>query len=89
MYTHWQHTIMITQKVSTWGNSLGIRLPQAITLQLGLQEGTLLTLTVKDNQIILAPAKPQYSLNELLQEAKPEQQHNEFDWGEPTGDENW
>ncbi|MEM7797232.1 MAG: AbrB/MazE/SpoVT family DNA-binding domain-containing protein [Cyanobacteria bacterium P01_C01_bin.118] len=89
MYTHRQHTIMITQKVSTWGNSLGIRLPQAITLQLGLQEGTLLTLTVKDDQIILAPAKPKYSLDELLQEAKPEQQHNEFDWGEPAGDENW
>ncbi|NEP63014.1 MAG: AbrB/MazE/SpoVT family DNA-binding domain-containing protein [Symploca sp. SIO2G7] len=80
---------MITQKVSTWGNSLGIRLPQAITLQLGLQEGTLLTLTVKDNQIILAPAKPKYSLDELLQEANPEQQHNEFDWKDSTGDENW
>lgn len=80
---------MITQKVSTWGNSLGIRLPQAITLQMGLKEGTLLTLTVKDDQIILAPAKPKYSLDELLSQAKPEQQHDEFDWGEPMGEENW
>jgi antitoxin MazE len=76
---------MITQKVSVWGNSLGIRLPQAITLQLGLKEGTLLALTVQDDQIILSPAKPKYSLDELLQDATPDQQHDDFDWGEPIG----
>ncbi|EKU97920.1 growth regulator [Leptolyngbya sp. PCC 7375] len=81
--------IMITQKVSTWGNSLGIRLPQAITLQLGLKEGTLLALTVKDDQIILSPTKPKYSLDDLLREATPDQQHDEFDWGEPVGEESW
>ena len=78
---------MITQKVSAWGKSLGIRLPQTIARQLGLKKGTLLTLTVKDKQIILARAKPRYSLNELLQDAKSEQQHDEIFWGEPLGEE--
>ncbi|MEO1352842.1 MAG: AbrB/MazE/SpoVT family DNA-binding domain-containing protein [Cyanobacteria bacterium J06635_15] len=80
---------MITQKVSAWGNSLGIRLPQAITLQLGLTEGTLLALNVQGDKIILSPAKPKYSLDELLREATPDQQHDELDWGESVGEERW
>ena len=80
---------MLTQKVGTWGNSLGIRLPQAIALQLGLQDGTLLSLSIRDNQLILTPAKPKYSLSQLLENATPEQQPDEVDWGETVGEETW
>ncbi len=80
---------MIIQKVSMWGNSLGIRLPQAITEQIKLQEGELINISVEGNQIILTPAKPKYNLSELLKNVTPEMQHDELDWGESVGEEVW
>lgn len=80
---------MVTQKVSLWGNSLGIRLPQAIVQQMGLKQGDLLTISTEGNQIVLSPTKPRYTLDELLQQVTPDQQHDEVDWGEPTGAESW
>ena len=80
---------MVTQKISIWGNSLGIRLPQTIIQQMGLKQGDLVAISTEGNKIILSPAKPKYTLNELLKDATPDRQHNEVDWGEPVGDENW
>lgn len=80
---------MITQKISKWGNSLGIRLPQPIVQQFGWKEGENLTITVKDEQVILSLARPKYSLAELLSSAKPENQHAEVDWGSAQGEESW
>ncbi|MEB3174074.1 MAG: AbrB/MazE/SpoVT family DNA-binding domain-containing protein [Cyanobacteriota bacterium] len=80
---------MITQKIAKWGNSLGIRLPQPIIQQFGWKEGEQIAITVKDQQIILSPARPRYSLEELLQEARPDSQHPEADWGEAQGEEAW
>lgn len=71
---------MITQKVGMWGNSLGIRLPQTITKQICLSEGALIDISIKNNKIILTPARPKYTLEELLKDAKPDMQHNELDW---------
>jgi antitoxin MazE len=80
---------MVTQKVSLWGNSLGIRLPQAIIQQMGLKQGDLVAITTEGNQIILSPTRPRYTLDQLLQNATPDRQHDEVDWGEPVGEENW
>jgi antitoxin MazE len=80
---------MVTQKVSMWGNSLGIRLPQPIIQQMGLKQGDLVTISTEGNKIILSPAKPKYTLDELLQAATPDRQHDEVDWGEPVGEESW
>lgn len=80
---------MVTQKVSMWGNSLGVRLPQAIVQQVGWKEGALVTILIEDNRIILSPVKPKYTLDELLKNATPEMQHDEVDWNEPVGEETW
>lgn len=80
---------MITQKVSLWGNSLGVRLPQAIIQQMGLKQGDLVAISTEGNKIILSPARPKYNLDELLQDVTPDMQHNEIDWGEPVGEESW
>ncbi|MBF2055651.1 MAG: AbrB/MazE/SpoVT family DNA-binding domain-containing protein [Cyanobacterium sp. T60_A2020_053] len=80
---------MITQKITKWGNSLGIRIPQAITQQIKLTEGALLNISIEDNKIILTPTKPKYTLEELLKNSTAEMQHDELDWGEPVGEENW
>ncbi|MBD2195068.1 MULTISPECIES: AbrB/MazE/SpoVT family DNA-binding domain-containing protein [Calothrix] len=80
---------MITQKISIWSNSLGIRLPQTIIQQMGLKQGDLVAISTEGNKIILSPTKPKYTLNELLKDATPDKQHNEVDWGEPVGEEAW
>jgi antitoxin MazE len=80
---------MITQKITKWGNSLGIRLPQPIVQQSGWKEGEQLAITVKDEQIILSLARPKYSLAELPGSAKPENQHAEIDWRSGQGEKSW
>lgn len=80
---------MITQKVGMWGNSLGIRIPQTITKQISLHEGALIHISIENNKIILTPARQKYTLEELLKDAKADMQHDELDWGEPVGEENW
>jgi antitoxin MazE len=80
---------MVTQKISIWGNSLGIRLPQTIIQQMGLKQGDLVTISTEGNKIILSPAKPRYTLDQLLQDVTPDRQHDEADWGQPVGEESW
>lgn len=80
---------MVTQKISIWGNSLGIRLPQTIIQQMGLKQGDLVAISTEGNKIILSPAKPKYTLDQLLQDITPDRQHDEVDWGQPAGEESW
>jgi antitoxin MazE len=80
---------MVSQKITSWGNSLGVRLPQSIVQEIGLKAGSIINISTEENKIILSLARPKYSLEELLQDAKPEQQHDEVDWGEPQGEEAW
>jgi antitoxin MazE len=80
---------MIKQKVSAWGNSLGIRLPQILIGQINLKEGDEVVVTVGDGQIILTPTKPTYTLEKLLAGATADMQHEEIDWGESVGEEIW
>lgn len=81
--------MVIQQKLSTWGNSLGIRLSQAIAQQVGFTEGALISISVESGKIVLALTKPKYKLDELLADITPDVQHDELDWGEPVGEETW
>jgi antitoxin MazE len=80
---------MATQKVALWGNSLGVRLPHAIAQQMSLKPGSVISISIEGDKIVLSPSTPKYTLKELLKDATPEQQHGEIDWGEPQGDEFW
>jgi len=80
---------MIKQKISVWGNSLGIRLPQALLGQTDFQEGDEVIVTVETGKIILSSIKPTYTLEELLDGCSSEMQHEEIDWGNSVGEEIW
>ena len=80
---------MTIRKISTWGNSLGVRLPQAILEELGLDDGAIVNVVVDNQKIVLSPIKEAYDLEELLKNATPDMQHEELDWGESLGDEAW
>lgn len=80
---------VVTQKITKWGNSLGIRLPQPIIQQFGWKEGEQIEITAKDGQVILSLARPKYDLVELLRGATAESQHPEVNWGSTEGEEAW
>ena len=75
--------------VNKWGNSLGVRIPQTIALELGLAVGTVVNVEVVDNKVVISPRQKKYQLDELLVGVTPELIGGEYDWGAPVGGEIW
>ena len=74
--------------VSKWGNSLGIRIPKSILNASGIKEMDDVTVSVRDNQIIITKAIPT-SIKELFSGYQETERQEEIDWGEPKGEEIW
>jgi len=77
------------QRVSKWGNSLALRLPQALAEQIDIQDGSEIKMHVSGDSIVISRARPTYRLDDLLDRYKPEHRHDEVDWGKPVGSEVW
>ena len=77
----------IVTHIAKWGNSLGLRIPQNIAEQVGLNEGTPVVLEVSDGRLVVKPKRKKYSLAELLEGITPENLHPETDTGEEVGNE--
>jgi antitoxin MazE len=73
--------------VSKWGNSLGLRLPQALVKQIGLSEGQTVSVTAEGNRLIVETTAPNYRLADLLTNVTPEAMSAAFDWGADVGRE--
>ena len=70
--------------VSKWGNSLAIRIPQAIAKRADLNEGDSVALTLDGTgAIVLRPTGRKYELSELVSRITPKNRHRETDWGRP------
>jgi antitoxin MazE len=77
-------------QVSKWGNSLAVRIPQAVVRDARLAEGDKLSLDLAgDGSIVLRSRHRKYSLDELVVKIKPANRHHETDWGPPQGKESW
>src|ERR1035438_1027791 len=69
--------------VSKWGNSLAVRIPQAIAKEARLNEGDCLALDLdRDGSIVLRPARRRYELSELVSRITSKNRHRETDWGQ-------
>jgi antitoxin MazE len=79
----------MTNIVNKWGNSLGLRIPQPIANKVGLTAGTVVSIDVVNDTIVISTVKKKYSLDELLEGVTPELIGGEYDWGEPVGKEVW
>jgi len=79
----------LRSRIAKWGNSLGVRIPKAVAKEVGLDEGANVEVKVSGRNLILAPARREYSLNELVAGITPRNRHGETDWGAPVGNENW
>ena len=74
--------------ISWWGNSLAIRIPQAVAKEARLNEGDSLALAVEsDGRIVLGSERRKYDLSELVSGITRKNRHTETDWGEPRGEE--
>lgn len=78
-------------KVSQWGNSLAIRLPQALVAELAIERGVEVELRIENDGFrVTIPSVPKkFTLDELLAGVTPENVHRECDWGKAQGREAW
>jgi antitoxin MazE len=72
------------------GNSLAVRIPQAIVKEARLTEGDRLSLDLTgDGSIVLRSRHRMHSLDRLVAGIKPGNRHRETDWGTRRGKESW
>lgn len=78
-------------KVSQWGNSLAIRLPQALVAELAITRGVEVELKIENNgfKVSIPSMPPKFTLEELLAGVTPENRHGEIDFGKAQGKEVW
>jgi antitoxin MazE len=75
-------------RVTKWGNSLGLRLPKAVSTQLGIEEDGQVEMEVVQGKLIIRPVLSEdFSLDALVEQITPENCHRETDWGGAVGAE--
>ncbi len=76
--------------VRKWGNSLGIRIPRALALEVDVAADSEVEITVKDGKILVSPLRTRVlSLRDLLSKVTDSNLHEEVTTGRPLGKESW
>lgn len=71
-----------------WGNSLAIRVPKSVAVQIGLKAQDDLDIEVQDGNVVLKPhLRRVYRLEDLVKQITPKNVHGEIDTGAPVGRE--
>ena len=76
-------------QVAKWGNSLGVRIPKAYAVEVGLSEGATVEVKRSGRKLVVMPAQPEYELSELVAGITQKNRHQETNWGKPVGKETW
>ena len=79
----------MTTTIQRWGNSLAVRIPKALALEAGLEEDTEVEMAVRGGNIVVRPARKDWSLHELVAGITPANSHGETSWGRRAGREVW
>ena len=75
-------------QIQKWGNSLGVRIPQAFAKKLHLQPGSQIELDAINNRIVIT--KSNSELDILLERIDSSNCHHEyFDDDDNVGNESW
>lgn len=80
---------MMQTRIQKWGNSLAIRIPKPFALEVGLEQNSLVAVSIKEGKLLLEPIKHCYSLKELLAGVTQDNLHAEVETGLPLGNEAW
>ena len=78
---------MAVQLVKKWGNSPAVRLPAAIMEAAHLVLEQPVEVRAEGGRVIIEPAVPAYSLDDLVAGITPKNRHTEMDFGAPQGRE--
>jgi len=73
--------------VKKWGNSLGVIIPKIMANDLKIKDGTPVEIEERKGSIIISPKK--YLLTEMLANINDKNLHEESDFGEVEGREEW
>ncbi len=77
-------------QVQKWGNSLALRIPKSVAASSDIEQGTMVEMEVKGENIVLKPVrKKSYTLDELLEGITKKNLHGEISTGKPQGREVW
>ena len=78
------------KKINKWGNSLGLRIPKHIAAEVGLEEDSLVNITIVNGSIVISLAREtSLELEALLNQVTEENLHGEVNTGPATGREAW
>lgn len=78
---------MAVQLVKKWGNSPAVRLPAAVMEAAHLVLDQAVEVRAENGRVIIEPAVPYYSLDDLVAGITPENRHTETGTGAPRGKE--
>lgn len=84
----------MTTKAKQWGNSLAIRIPKSLALEVGIKNNQSLTIQKRAGGIFILPiktalasSKSQRALLALVRKISKANRYTEFDAGRPVGRE--
>ena len=73
--------------IQMWGNSLAVRIPQAVARQIQVSNGDNVELRVDEDGLRIRPARRHYHLAQLVGKITPANRHTETAWGKSVGKE--
>ncbi|KRK63874.1 hypothetical protein FC72_GL001005 [Companilactobacillus tucceti DSM 20183] len=77
-------------KISKWGNSNGVRIPQEILDNINIKQNDEVDLIVEKGELIIKKRDTPSTLKELFKDYNQEPfNEGEFNWGENKGNEYW
>jgi antitoxin MazE len=77
-------------RAQKWGNSLAVRVPKSVAVQVGLKEQDNLDIEVRDGNVVLKPhLRRVYRLDDLVKRITRKNVHCEIATGGPVGREIW
>lgn len=77
-------------RIQKWGNSLALRIPKTFAIEARIEQDSLVDVSVVDGGLVIHPAeREEYTLEDLLREATPENVHRETETGPAIGVETW
>lgn len=88
MYIH-KGVDNMSVKILKWGNSQGVRIPKYILEEINWNADDNFSISVENNKIILKKENNRPTIEELFEGYNGDYKMEEYDWGEPKGDEIW
>lgn len=71
--------------ISRCGKSLGVRLPRSVVRSAYLKAGDSVTVSLRNGEIVLRPARVKFDVNALIARITPENRHAAVDFGPECG----